>query len=330
MTAMRFQWLFLFLLTLVCALAVLHLVLGESTLQWSALFSTEDSENLSQIIFYELRLPRTLLVILVGAAMAMAGAAMQGLLRNPLADPSLLGVSSGAALGAVIVLYYGLASFSWWLLPIAGVVAGLLSTILVFLLAGMTRNAIVLILSGVAVNALTSSGIALALNFAPNPYAMTEIVHWLLGSFMNRSMQDVMFVLPFIVTGIVVLLTQQKLFSALSLGEDVAQTLGISLQQQRFIVIVAIALMIGAAVSICGSIGFVGLVVPHLLRPLVHYDPARLLRVSALAGAAFLLLADLLVKLLATQQELKIGVVTSLVGAPFFLVLILNVRKQVA
>jgi iron complex transport system permease protein len=159
---------------------------------------------------------------------------------------------------------------------------------------------------------------------------MTEMVHWLLGSFLNRSMQDVFFVLPFIVTGIVLLLLQQKFFSALSLGEEVAQTLGMSLQRQRVIVIVAIALMIGASVSICGSIGFVGLVVPHLLRPLVHYDPARLLRVSALAGAAFLLLADLLVKLLATQQELKIGVVTSLVGAPFFLALILSVRKQVA
>lgn len=313
-------------LLLLLVLSVAHLCIGDIALDLSVVW--ERQENVQSIVFHELRLPRLLLVLLVGSALGMAGAAMQGLLRNPLADPSLLGVSSAAALGAVLTLYYGFASLAWFVLPVAGVIGGVLATALVFLLAGVTQQTISLILAGVAINALMSSGIALALNFAPNPYAMTEMVHWMLGSFANRSMRDLYFALPFIVVGMVLLLTQLKLLRALSLGDSVAQTLGIALQRRRTLAIVAIALMVGASVSICGSIGFIGLVVPHLMRPLVKYDPARLLSASAISGAAFLLLADIVVKILSAAQELKIGVVTSLVGAPFFLAMILSVRKR--
>lgn len=291
----------------------------------AALLSEEPS--LIRAIVIDIRLPRALLAALVGATLALAGAALQGIFRNPLAEPGLLGVSSFASLGAVIAIYYGLSAMAWFVLPALAIVGALLGIGAMLLLAGQRRHPVTLLLAGVALNAFAGSAIALALNLAPNPYAMSEMVYWLLGSFANRSLAELALVLPFIVTGISLCWRQRRLLDALTLGDDTAQSLGFAVVRQRAVLLVGVALAVGAAVSVSGSIGFVGLFIPHLLRPLLQHQPSRLLAWSALAGAVFLLAADGLVQQLGNNgPELKVGVITALIGAPFFLLLVLRQR----
>jgi iron complex transport system permease protein len=312
------------------ALMFWHLSLGGSQLDVVAALQLgwRDEGGVASTILYDIRLPRMWLAVSVGAVLGLSGAAMQSLLRNPLADPGIVGVSNFAALGAVISLYFGWAAVAWWVLPLGGMLGACLAVVAIFLLAGLQSNGLSLILAGVAVNALAGSLIALALNFSANPYAMSEIVYWLLGSFANRSSVDVAMALPFMAAGAVAIFFSRHFLDALSLGEDTAQSLGYSLLHYRGLVIVGVALAVGAAVSVSGNIGFVGLVVPHLMRPLVKHRPSHLLTVSALAGAAFMLLADILVQIFAVGQELKLGVVTALVGGPFFLWLIWRLRRS--
>ena len=312
------------------ALMFWHLSLGGSQLDVVAALQLgwRDEGGVASTILYDIRLPRMWLAVSVGAVLGLSGAAMQSLLRNPLADPGLVGVSNFAALGAVISLYFGWAAVAWWVLPLGGMLGACLAVVAIFLLAGLQSNGLSLILAGVAVNALAGSLIALALNFSANPYAMSEIVYWLLGSFANRSSVDVAMALPFMAAGAVAIFFSRHFLDALSLGEDTAQSLGYSLLHYRGLVIIGVALAVGAAVSVSGNIGFVGLVVPHLMRPLVKHRPSHLLTVSALAGAAFMLLADILVQIFAVGQELKLGVVTALVGGPFFLWLIWRLRRS--
>lgn len=283
--------------------------------------------SVESLIFYEVRLPRALLALLIGGTLGLAGAALQGLLRNPLAEPGIIGVSNCAALGAVIVFYFGFAGLAWYALPLGGLLGAMLAVVLIFLLARKQENTITLILAGIAINAIGGSLIALALNFAPNPYAMQEILFWLLGSVSNRSFNDVFIALPFILCGCLVIMACGRFLSALSLGEETAQTLGFNVARMRWLLIVAVAASVGAAVSVSGNIGFVGLVVPHLLRPLVGYQPRALLMPSFFGGAVLLLLADITVQLLSAGGEIKLGVITALVGGPFFLLLILRVRN---
>lgn len=287
---------------------------------------SQGRESLDSLIFSDIRLPRAILATVVGATLGIAGAALQGLLRNPLAGPGLVGVSNGAALGAVIALYFGLSSYVWFAIPAAGMLGAGLAVLLVFLLSGRTASIMTLLLAGVAVNALASSFISLALNFAPNPYAMSEMVFWLLGSIANRSMSDVYLSFPFMLLGWLMILSSAKFLTALSLGEETAKTLGFNATRSKIILIIGVAFSVGAAVSISGSIGFVGLVVPHIMRPLMRYEPGKLLFSSALAGALMILSADILVQVISPTQELKLGVVTALVGGPFFLYLIVNNR----
>ena len=235
-------------------------------------------------------------------------------------------MSNGAALGAVIAMYFGLSNIVWFAVPAAGMVGAGLAVLLVFLLSGKTASIMTLLLAGVAVNALASSCISLALNFAPNPYAMSEMVFWLLGSIANRSMTDVFLALPFMVVGWCFIMSSAHFLTALSLGEETAQTLGFNAQRHKIILIIGVALAVGAAVSISGSIGFVGLVVPHIMRPLMRYEPGKLLFSSALAGAVMVLCADIIVQVISPTQELKLGVITALVGGPFFLYLIVKNR----
>ena len=312
------------------ALMFWHLSLGGSQLDVVAALQLgwRDEGGVASTILYDIRLPRMWLAVSVGAVLGLSGAAMQSLLRNPLADPGIVGVSNFAALGAVISLYFGWAAVAWWVLPLGGMLGACLAVVAIFLLAGLQSNGLSLILAGVAVNALAGSLIALALNFSANPYAMSEIVYWLLGSFANRSSVDVAMALPFMAAGAVAIFFSRHFLDALSLGEDTAQSLGYSLLHYRGLVIIGVALAVGAAVSVSGNIGFVGLVVPHLMRPLVKHRPSHLLTVSALAGAAFMLLADILVQIFAVGQELKLGVVTALVGGPFFLWLIWRLRRS--
>ncbi len=286
-----------------------------------------ENSSVISLILTEIRLPRTLVAVVAGATLGLCGAVMQGLLRNPLASPGLIGSSSGAAFGAVLMLYLGVADAAPAALPIGGMLGALLAMLLVYLLAGRDASIVTLILAGVAINALALALVSLLLNMAPSPYAVQEIALWMLGSVADKGMHDFWLLLPPTLIGWILLTGSGKALDALTLGEDTASTLGFNLVAVRWRLFLATALAVGAAVSITGAIGFVGLVTPHLLRPLVGHQPSRLLTSSALGGAVLLLLADIVVRLLPPGQEIKVGVITSLVGAPFFLYLILKTRR---
>jgi iron complex transport system permease protein len=283
-------------------------------------------QSLAALVLVELRLPRAALGVLVGFSLGITGAAMQGLLRNPLAEPGITGVSGTAALGAVVVFYFGLAASLPLALPLGGIAGAVVATVLLYGLAGRGAGTMTLILAGMAINSLAGALTALALNLAPNPYAIAEIVYWLLGSLADRSLQHVWLVLPPMVLGWVLLIAGAPALDALTLGEDTAQSLGFDVGRVRLQLIIGTALAVGSAVAVSGAVAFVGLVVPHLLRPLVGHRPGRLLLLSGLGGAVLLLAADILVRLLPIQPELRLGVVTALIGAPFLLGLIHRLR----
>ncbi len=248
------------------------------------------------IVMREIRLPRALLALLIGAGLGLSGAALQGYLRNPLAEPGLLGVSGTAALGAVLALYTGLSAAFPPALPLMALAGAFLAVLLVQALAGSGGGSITLILAGIAVSSLAGALTSLALNLSPNPFAASEIVFWLLGSLADRSMPQVWLAAPFILAGMAVLLTLGRALDALTLGEDAAASMGVTVARTRMLAVVGTALAVGAGVAVAGAIGFVGLVVPHVLRPLVGGMPSRLLPASALGGAALLLAADLAVR----------------------------------
>jgi iron complex transport system permease protein len=286
-------------------------------------------ETEAAIIVGEIRLPRTLLALIVGAAMGLSGAALQGFLRNPLVDPGLIGASQGAALGAALVFYFNLfASIGVLATPLAGLIGAALTLFILMGLSGSIARPAIIIMAGLAISTLSAALLAVVLNFAPNPYAMQELVFWLLGSVSNRGMDHLLVLIPAFVMGCVMMLSQRRLLLGLSLGEQVADSMGLNVIKGGRIIILASALLIGSAVAVAGNIGFVGLLVPHLIRPLVNYRPDRLLMPSALAGAMVVTLADILVRLLPPERELKLGVLTALVGAPFFIWLVYRERSR--
>jgi iron complex transport system permease protein len=270
------------------------------------------------LVVWQIRLPRALAAAAVGAALGMSGAALQGLLRNPLAEPGILGVSASAALFATFVLYFGLAAVGPLVLPLAAVSGALAATTLVALAALRTRSVVTLILIGVGLSSFAGALMALLMNLAPNPFSLADMVNWMLGTVDNRSFDDIAFAAPFLVAGMTILFTGRNGLAALALGEETAEGLGLDLRRQRLGVILGAGLATGAAVALAGAIGFVGIVAPHLVRPFLRYDPARLLVPSALLGALLLVLADIGVRLVPTDSELKLGVVASLIGAPVF------------
>ena len=315
---------------LVGALAVVSVMIGYAPLSaeevWRGLVSPEPT--IEAIVVRDIRLPRMLLGLMVGASLGLSGAALQGLLRNPLAEPGLVGASSSAALGAVLVFYFGLADGLPLALPLAGIAGALVAVALLYALAGHDASILTLILAGVAISSFAGALTALAINLATSAYAALEITFWLLGSLADRSMAHVALAAPPMAAGWLLLITSARALDALALGEDGARSLGFDLGWVRFRLVVGTALAVGAAVSVSGAIGFVGLVVPHLLRPLVGHQPGRLLGVSALGGAVLVTVADTFVRLIATGLELKLGVVTALIGAPFFLWLVLRTRRR--
>ena len=288
-----------------------------------------DDPTIAALILGEIRLPRAILAVLIGASLGLSGAALQGLLRNPLADPGIIGVSNTAALGVVLVLYFGVSQFAAWTLPAAGMIGAGVAVVGILMLAGRGSSVLTVILAGVAVNAFAGALTTLAINLAPSPFAVVEIVFWLLGSLADRSFDHVWLGLPFTIVGWVLLFTTRRALDAITLGEDTATSLGFRLDQVRLRVVIGAACCVGAGVAVAGAIGFVGLVVPHLLRPLVGHEPGRLLLPSALGGALLLLAADTAIRLTTTGAELKLGVVTALIGAPFFLRLIVRSRQMV-
>jgi len=326
-----YAWLLTGLAGLVLAAFLLSLSVGPAPVGLGILLSARDSPlgETAAVIFFEIRLPRALLGLAIGASLGLAGAALQGLLRNPLAEPGIIGISGCAALGAVAVFYSGLAVTYPLALPLGGLSGALLAVLLLYGLAGRDTGVTTLILAGIALSALAGALTALALSLSPNPFALTEIVFWLLGSLADRSMAHVALALPFILVGCALLFAAGRGLDGLSLGEETARSLGIGIGRLGLLVVLGTALAVGASVAVSGAIGFVGLVVPHLIRPLVGHRPARLLLPCALGGAALLLVADSLVRLIGSGQEMKLGVVTALLGAPFFLALILSYRRRV-
>ncbi|WP_304614312.1 FecCD family ABC transporter permease [Paracoccus sp. (in: a-proteobacteria)] len=292
----------------------------------AALFGRGDP--LLILVMQELRLPRAILGAAVGASLGLAGAAMQGFLRNPLAEPGLIGTSGTAALGAVLAIQTGLAAAFPLGLPLAALAGAALSVGLVMGLAGPRGGALALILAGIAISALAGAATSLVLNLSPNPFAANEIVFWMMGSLVDRSMLHVRIAVPVMIAGAVILWPAARALRALSLGEDAAASMGVNLRALRLRLVLGTAALVGGATAVAGTVGFVGLVVPHLLRRAVGGDPGRLLVASALGGAAMVLAADIAVRVILPGRDLKLGVLTALVGAPFFLQLILRLRAR--
>ena len=284
--------------------------------------------SLDAIVIGEVRLPRTLIALAVGAALGLSGAALQGLLRNPLAEPGLTGASQGAALGAASVFYFGLFPALGAAAPsVAGLIGAGVALVLMLALAGSSRSHMV-IMAGLAITTLCGAALATVLNFAPNPYAMQERVFWLLGSVSERGLEHLWLLLPPLLVGSLLIISQRRLLSGLSLGDQVARSMGLNYRHGSFMIVLGAALLVGSSVAVAGSIGFVGLLVPHLLRPLVQNRPERLLIPAALAGAILVCLADVCVRMLPPGRELKLGVLTSLLGAPLFIWLVWKERKR--
>ncbi len=283
-----------------------------------------------EMIIWNIRLPRVLLALCVGASLALAGAAFQGLLRNPLADPYTIGVSSGAALGAVIVLFFqitiiGLGSYT---LPIVAILSGFASLLIVFGLVRLSSRSLAIetiILAGIIVSAFIGSIISLIIALGDRD-SMTQIIYWLYGSVGMRGWSHVQLIIPFMLAGSFILLIHYRELNALALGEDAADHIGVDVKRGKIFILIGASLLTGAAVAVSGSIGFVGLVIPHLVRLVTGPDHRHVLPLSMLTGGAFLILADLVSRTIIAPKELPIGVITALIGAPVFAVLLIRER----
>lgn len=310
---------------LICALFATCL-LGSTSLPVAtvlqALVGIGDSRDLA--VVWQIRLPRGLAAMFVGVALGMSGASLQGLLRNPLAEPGVLGVSATAALAATVAIYYGLVQFSMLVLPLAAIAGAMLATAFIAAAALRSVSVVTLILIGVGLSSFAGALMSLLMNFAPHPFTLADMVNWMLGSVANRSFRDLQLTLPFLLTGIVVLWRARGGLSVLTLGEEAARGSGLNLRRQRLLVVFGSGLATGAAVAMSGAIGFVGIVAPHLVRPWVGYDPSRTLLPSALMGGVLLVVADIVVRVLPTTGELKLGVVAALLGAPVFIWIAFN------
>jgi iron complex transport system permease protein len=316
------------LVLLIAALSVASLSAGRVNVPWSAWTSWGEDPRWS--IVFDLRLPRTLLAILVGAALGAAGAALQGYVRNPLADPGTLGVSQIAAFAAVMTIYLGTAAAVPWLLFTAAILGAMIGVVALLLLAGGSSSVTTFVLAGAILTTIGSAGVALALTLAPSPWAVNEIINWLMGSLADRSIDDVKLAAPFILVGLGLLMLTGPALDALTLGDTGARALGIDMTRTRGLVAAGVGLTVGAAVAATGIISFVGLVTPHLIRPLVGARPRALLAPSALAGAALVLAADILVRVTPSQTEVRLGVAMAALGGPFFLWLLLSMRRRMA
>ncbi len=305
------------------------LAFGVTTLPWAAVIgSLSGATDTAATIVREVRLPRALLALLIGSGLGISGAALQALLRNPLAEPGVLGISAGSALGAVIAFYSGLSLQFAFALPLGGLLGAAGVTGGLYLLARRQLSTVGLILAGAAINSFAGACIALLLNLAPNPYAAYEITFWLMGSITDRSLVHVWLVAPFMLVGITMLVRQAPPLDVLVLGEETAHSLGVDIATLRRRIILGTALAVGPGVAIAGAIGFIGMLVPHVLRAWLGNQPRLIVPASALGGAALTLAADLLVRVTLTHGELKLGVITGLLGAPLFLLIAMRMTAE--
>lgn len=317
-------------LVLIAGLAVLvallfagSLMAGKAWVPFDAWFSGDPR----WWIIAELRLPRAILGVAIGAALGLTGAVLQGYLRNPLADPAVVGVSSSAALGAVAAIVLFSASAPLVVFGCA-MAAGAGSMLLLAGLAWRAESAVAFVLAGTVLASLSGALTAFLISIAPNPYATAEIIDWIMGSLTDRSFAEVELAVPAIAVGCVLLLLTGRALDALTLGEAAARSLGVSLARVQLLVVVGAGLAVGASVAVTGVVGFVGLIVPHLLRPLTGARPGALLVPSALGGAALTLAADSLVRLGPGAGEIRLGVAMALLGAPFFFFLLIRMRRS--
>jgi iron complex transport system permease protein len=318
----RFMTGLLLLLTL--AAFLLSLVAGKVwiwPMSWAA-------DNADGWIFLELRLPRALLGLCVGAVLGLSGAVLQGYLRNPLADPTVLGVSASAALGGVLAIFLGINLVPFGLFGCAMIGAG--ASILLLLAIGRGGGPIGFILGGMVLSTLAGALTAFVISIAPNPFAASEIINWLMGALTDRLMEDVLTALPFMAIGALLLLTTGRALDALTLGENGAKSLGVDLFRLQWLIVLGVGLSVGASVAVSGVVGFVGLIVPHIIRSFYGEQPSRILVPSALGGAILTLTADSLVRLIPGPGEMRLGIAMAVLGAPFFLLLLLRYRKGAA
>jgi iron complex transport system permease protein len=316
--------LILMLVVLVAALAGISACAGQIWISpWQLAAQSPDGW-----ILRELRAPRVVLAASIGAVLGLSGAVLQGLTRNPLADSGVLGISACAALGAVLALFFSLQTLHPMAISVAAVAGAGAGLVVLGLLMQRTSSIIGFLLAGVMLSGLAGAATALLISLAPNPFATSEIVTWLMGALTDRSWAEVRFAVPLMLAGSMVLLLTGRALDALSLGEAVAISLGVSIKRTQLLTLAGVALGVGAAVSVCGIIGFVGLIVPHLVRALAGETPSRLLLPSALAGAALVLATDTLVRILPTTSELKLGILLSLIGAPVFLLVLLRHKSD--
>jgi iron complex transport system permease protein len=311
----------------VIACAVLSLLVGPVLLSPSLVFKgLVGADPSAAIIVQEIRLPRMLLSLSVGGILGLCGAAAQSLARNPLAEPAVFGTPQAAALGAVLVLYTGAApALSIWL-PLAAITSALISMVFIVWLLRNNQTIVTMLLAGIGIGSLAGAATSLVISFSNNPFAIMEIVFWMMGSFEDRSMQHVYLVFPFFMVSCLLIFSCGSGYKALTLGEDVAYSLGIDVNRIALLTILAIALGVGAGVAACGAIGFIGLVSPHMVRPFCGGSPSRLLLPAALVGAVLTTTADIAVRLLPSNGELRVGVLTAFIGVPWFIYLVASNR----
>lgn len=271
-----------------------------------------------RVVIWEIRLPRAIAAFLVGAALGISGAALQGLLRNPLAEPGVLGVSATSSLAAVCMLYFGIAREFPVLMPLAAIGGAVIATLFIGAVAIGTSSSVSLILVGAALSSFAGALMSLLMSTAQDLYSLSDMVDWMMGSVSNRSLDDLLLSGPFVAAGAILLLSQGRGLSILSLGEEAAHGAGLDLKRTRLLVTLGAGLAVGGAVSIAGIIGFVGIVAPHIVRPWVRHDPGRTLIPSALLAGLMLTVSDIVIRILPTPMELKLGVVAAIFGAPIF------------
>jgi len=284
------------------------------------------ADNPNGWIMAELRLPRAMLGAAIGAVLGLSGAVLQGYLRNPLADPTVVGVSASAALGGVLAIFLGLSIWPYGIF-ICAMIGAVGAVLLLALLAGRGAGPLGFILGGMVLSTLAGSLTAFVISISANPFATSEIISWLMGALTDRTMDDAVRALPFMAVGAVALFLTGRALDALTLGETGARSIGANLSRLRWLVIAGVGLTVGAAVAVSGVVGFVGLIVPHVMRSFVGEKPSAILLPSALGGAILTLAADSLVRLIPGPSEIRLGIVMAVLGAPFFLAILMKARR---
>jgi iron complex transport system permease protein len=318
-------------LLILLACAFFSLFFGQAPLDAGQVLAGlfEDGDPVLTTIVQELRLPRVLIGMCAGASLGLSGAALQGLLRNPLADPGIIGISASAGLGAVTAIYFGFSVIWVYAIPVMAMGTSFIAIVMLFALASRDGRVLTLILSGIGISSLATASISLVMNFAPSPMSLRDMVFWLLGSLENRTTEDLFMMLPFVLVGWGLLASVGQGLNALALGEDAAHSLGVNINRLRWTIVLGTALSVGATVAVCGSIAFIGLVVPHIMRAIFGSEPRNILLPSAIGGAILLTLADIATRLPLGHTQLRLGVLTAFIGAPVFLYIIYRARETI-